>query len=261
MRANRLLLVVPALLVVGGVALVARLAVRAEGPTWNTREPAIMHLSFPSQEEIAAKSVAATAAERAEGMKWIGEFLKPAAMPEGLDGHLLPMKDAIPAAHAAVIGSGYPGSPPGGIRMTSGFIAKWEAQGYVFQVMETRGEVIVGVLDLGTTSARPSEADRTAFVHDTVQRFIRPQPADPFIIAKHLPLATYGLYSPVKQIAGPEGHYALDPKQMSRSSFRDIKFATDGKAVVFEAHKNFTEPVNPATPKFSALAPSAPAGP
>ena len=227
----------------------------AEGPNWNTREPAIMRLHYPSQEEVTAKTVSASAEEKADGMKWIAEFLKPAAIPDGLDQHLLAMKDAVPAAHAAVIGSGYPGSPPGGIKMTSGFLVKYQIQGYAFQIMETRGEVIVGVLDLNTAPARTSEADRTAFVSDIIRQFIKPQPADPFIIAKHLPLAAYGIYSPVKRLAGPEGNYALDPEQMARSPFSDIKFATDGKGVIFEAHKNLPFPADYMRPRFAGPPP------
>jgi hypothetical protein len=243
------------LLVIGALALIAALVAKAEGPNWNAPGPAIMRLPFPSQEEATAKSVAATAGEKAEGMKWIAEFLKPGAMPAGIEGRLLAMKDAIPAAHAAVIGSGYPESPPGGVKLTSGFVVKYEAQGYAFEIMETRGEVIVGVLDVGAATAKTSEADRIAFVRDVTQRFIKPQPADPFIIAKHLPLATYGIYSPVKQLQGPEGNYALDPEQMKRSSFGDVKFATDGKGVIFEAHKNLPFPMDYMTPRFAAPAP------
>jgi hypothetical protein len=221
-----------------------------------------MHLSFPSQEEIAAKSVAATAAERAEGMKWIGELLKPGALPEGLDGHLLPVKDAILAAHATVIGSGYPGSPPGGVKLTSGFVVKYEIQGYAFQVMESRGKVIVGVRDLSDAPAKTSEADRVAFVEEVVARFIKPPPADPFIVPPQpWPSAIFGFYSPVKRRPLPAGNNAYDPEQMKRSSFSQVKFATDGKAVILEAYKNLPFGADYMRPRFSALAAPPPAGP
>jgi hypothetical protein len=223
----------------------------AEGPRWNSPELVIMHLPFPSQEEVTAKAVSATPEERADGMKWITEFLKPAAMPDGIEGHLLALKDAIPK-DAAVIGSGYPELPPGGIKLSSGLVVKYELQGYAFQVMETKGKVVVGVQNLSDTPAKTSEADRIAFVEDIVQRFIKPQPADPFIIAKHLPLATYVFYSPRKRIQLPSGNYAYDPDLVRQNAFRDVNFATDGKSVIFEAFKNLTLPVDPQKPRFAA---------
>jgi hypothetical protein len=250
MRFRRLLFALFALTVISFVGIYIARAVGVL--QWNSLEPRVMHLEFPSQQEINTKTVSATSEEKADGMKWITGFLKPAAMPDKLEEHLLAVRDAIPIAHAVVIGSGYSGTPPGGMKMTSGFITKYEISGYAIQVMETRGEVIVGIQDTSTASAKTSQTDRLRFVQDIIEQFIKPQPADPFIIPMHQSSATYGAYSPVKQLAGPEGNYALDPKQMRQSLFRDIKFSTDGKGVIFEAHKNFiTQSANPA-PRFTA---------
>jgi hypothetical protein len=260
MRTNRLSLIISVPLALGGLALVAAFVVQAQNPNWNLREPRIMSLSFPSPEEVAAKAVAATSEERAECMTWIAEFLKPSAVPEGWDKHLLAVRDVIPSRPVT---SRMSPAPPDAPRTVPGFVVRYETQGYVFQIMETRSLVSVGILDLGPEPARTSETDRTSFVRAVIEQFVNPQPVDPFIIAPRSDpaAALYGVYLPVKRSGGSKGYYVLDREQMKRSAFVDVHFATDGKAVILEAYKNLPFPSDHMKPRFSALTPPVPPTP
>jgi len=229
-------------------------------PGWNVREPLIADIPFPTQSEANSKSIKATKDEIAEAYKWITDLLTPAALPPGFREHLMPLRDAIP--QDALLQRGI---KPELLqqnkelavklaRMESGFLLKYKHAGYAFQIMETRSDVTVGILDLNIRLAKVSRADQLELINSTMKKFIKPVPADPFIIAEEgvRPEITAGWWSPVKHERSPKGNLV---STMTKSAFRDGHFWTDGKTLLFSARKNYEFPSEYMKPRFAALTP------
>jgi hypothetical protein len=145
--------------------------------------------------------------------------------------------------------------------LTSGFIVKYQVQGYAFQVMETTGSVKVAVVNLNDAATKSSEAERVAYAEGIIRSYFLPQPADPLLLADPTLLSKYqsegrvvtmGVWSPIKNERLPNGQLLLPSELRRKSRFIDITFATDGRLVVFEANKNLVNPSDAQRPRFTA---------
>ena len=194
-----------------GVALAMFLAMNgamADGHRWNMPDPPILDMAFPTDKDIASKSVVASAEERADATKWIGKLLNDAVLPSGFGDHMLALKSYISAGH---MGLNNPEAQV--VHLVNGFLVKYTLPGYCVQVMETRYYVVVGFRELDRAAPRASFQDRANFVESVINTFFKAQPADPISIQVNTSKSTEGWWSPAKREVGREGHDSYDKDQ------------------------------------------------